>query len=457
MSTAQSVVSARDSGKKNEELIKMVKEMKAIGLEEEEELKELEKEIEDIEKGIEEDYEEEEKPVVAAVTEPEKAAKRKLAVKKDEFEEGQKLVAIVDIEPEEEGDLAVRQNELLTFLEYEDDPAWLEVETSTGKTGFVPRSKVRVYDEDEEPVESLTETKPEQKKSKWKLGKSKLKLESSDALKQSGAVPSTFSDASLPALAAQHSQDALLTVASTKSSLNLKNLYWEAKESRLRSKLVQFQKLFVVHKCINVPAPTKADLAVLSRTLNVCLFDGVSVLSNVHTIRAHVVGKDEKTWSFEDEVSDVVSVSDLSEFFVRSNLVSENNLGVLFELSVYCRSTGTGEESELCCGWTHLPFRDPVTKQQVANKSYDLVLSGGSIFEKKRPLDPKGGAAGGSAWNDLIGKMFKESKLKVNVKEPSSLFFDTLNCLPEPLVVSSVVAPFVKYYREEIGEFVCFA
>ncbi len=128
----------------------------------------------------------------------------------------------------------------------------------------------------------------------------------------------------------------------------------------------------------------------LSRTLNVCLFDGVSVLSNVHTIRAHVVGKDEKTWSFEDEVSDVVSVSDLSEFFVRSNLVSENNLGVLFELSVYCRSTGTGEESELCCGWTHLPFRDPVTKQQVANKSYDLVLSGGVDFREEAAVGSEG-------------------------------------------------------------------
>jgi len=147
-----------------------------------------------------------------------------------------------------------------------------------------------------------------------------------------------------------------------------------------------------------------------------------------------------------------VSISDLSEFFIRSNVVSENNIGVLFELSVYCKMNSTGEESELCCGWAHLPFKDPVTKQQVANKSYDLVLNGGSIFDKKKPLDPSGKSGSGGAWNDLIAKMFKESKLKLNVKEPSNLFFEILGCLPEPLVVSSLTAPFIKYYREEIGE-----
>ena len=60
-------------------------------------------------------------------------------------------------------------------------------------------------------------------------------------------------------------------------------------------------------------------------------------MSNIHTIRAHVVGKDERTWLFDDENTDVVPIIDYSEFFVRSNISDKPNLGILFELSMYCR------------------------------------------------------------------------------------------------------------------------
>jgi hypothetical protein len=64
----------------------------------------------------------------------------------------------------------------------------------------------------------------------------------------------------------------------------------------------------------------------------------MQILSNVHTIRAHVIGKDEKTWMFEDDYSDVVQIVDFSEFFLRSNVTTDKpNLGILFELSMYCK------------------------------------------------------------------------------------------------------------------------
>jgi hypothetical protein len=77
---------------------------------------------------------------------------------------------------------------------------------------------------------------------------------------------------------------------------------------------------------------------ILSRCLRICLFDGVNIHSNIHTIRAHVLGKDERTWVFEDEITDIVPLDDYSEFFVRSFLNTDiPNLGLLFELSVYCK------------------------------------------------------------------------------------------------------------------------
>ena len=113
------------------------------------------------------------------------------------------------------------------------------------------------------------------------------------------------------------------------------------------------------------------------------------VLSNIHTIRAKVVGKDERTWLFDDEYSDSVSIMDYSECFIRALLgANESQLGILFELSVYCRKKNTNEESELCCGWAHIPFVDHVSNTQIVNKSYDLLINGGSIYDKNVPLDP---------------------------------------------------------------------
>lgn len=49
----------------------------------------------------------------------------------------------------------------------------------------------------------------------------------------------------------------------------------------------------------------------------------------------------------------------------------------------------TDEETELCCGWTHIPFIDGSSRLQLLNRSYDLVLNGGSVHDKTDvPLDP---------------------------------------------------------------------
>lgn len=97
-------------------------------------------------------------------------------------------------------------------------------------------------------------------------------------------------------------------------------------------------KTIVIHKCTNIPAPNKQELEVLSRTLRVCLFDGVSVIGNVHSIRAHIVGRDDRTWIFEDSYKALISLFDFSEFFLIANAVPEKpNLGLLFELSIYAK------------------------------------------------------------------------------------------------------------------------
>ena len=41
--------------------------------------------------------------------------------------------------------------------------------------------------------------------------------------------------------------------------------------------MVSFQKMFIIHKCSNIPMPDKDEMTVLSRKVRICLFDGESV------------------------------------------------------------------------------------------------------------------------------------------------------------------------------------
>ncbi len=153
------------------------------------------------------------------------------------------------------------------------------------------------------------------------------------------------------------------------------------------------------------------------------------------------------------DLGDNAASSDLAELFVRADLEpgAGTGLALLFELAVQCRARATGEQSELCCGWAQLPLVDASAgRQPLACRSYDLALGGGSVFGRHVPLE--GAAKHAGAFGELIGRVFGEAKLKVSVREPSSALCETLNCLPEPLIASTVIAPFIKYYREAIGK-----
>lgn len=129
----------------------------------------------------------------------------------------------------------------------------------------------------------------------------------------------------------------------------------------------------------------------MCRLVRVALFDGASIVSNVHTIRAHIsTNGNERQWEFEDENSNSVLLTDYSEFFFRTKAIPDKpNMGLLFELSVYARPKDSDEVVESGYGWCHLPFQDPSNKALIANKTYTLNLNGGSIFnDKNMPLDP---------------------------------------------------------------------
>jgi hypothetical protein len=111
-------------------------------------------------------------------------------------------------------------------------------------------------------------------------------------------VPASFAEARLAAVAGEHSVGRALRLPLAASGLSLRGVFWEAREARLRPRRAHLQRLLCLGKCGHVPAPSKEHVEVLGRSVRVCLFDGVAVRGNVHTVRAHLSGKDERTWHF---------------------------------------------------------------------------------------------------------------------------------------------------------------
>jgi hypothetical protein len=68
---------------------------------------------------------------------------------------------------------------------------------------------------------------------------------------------------------------------------------------------------------------------------------------------------------------------------------------------------------------------DSQSKLQLLNRGYELVLNGGSVWDKNVPLDPNLNRNTGG-FGELITKIFKESKIKFNVKEASNTFSENL-------------------------------
>ena len=80
---------------------------------------------------------------------------------------------------------------------------------------------------------------------------------------------------------------------------------------------IRVLKNIKLQRCEELPnSGEMAGLEIQSRHVRVCLFDGKSILSNVHTIRAQFTKKQPKFWRFLDKVSDWnLSVDDRQHWF----------------------------------------------------------------------------------------------------------------------------------------------
>ncbi|PAA92679.1 hypothetical protein BOX15_Mlig013883g4 [Macrostomum lignano] len=149
------------------------------------------------------------------------------------------------------------------------------------------------------------------------------------------------------------------------------------------------RKLVHLQKCLTMPSGLPNP--VLDRFVRLCLFDGQGPVSNVHTVRATVTAKDDRTWTFSTRVTDTSSGLDYGELYLRYNF-GQNNVQLLIEATVVCKIE-TSEPIELSIGHVTVPLFDE-NGGPLPAKGFDLQFEGGSPFDRQQEVDSRLGQFG---------------------------------------------------------------
>ena len=198
-----------------------------------------------------------------------------------------------------------------------------------------------------------------------------------------------------------------------------------------------------------IPLPGK-NVEVKSRWVRVCLFDGTRVLSNIIKIKALCTDKEQRNWTFNHKESEQMQSIDLGEIFIRTNR-TDDNIGILFELSVRFVRKSSAEERELTCGWVHLPLFEE-GGMPTANRSLELPVNGGTPVEKGVLLDADlGRNEQTSMFRSLIAGN-KQPRCTVRLYAPAKEQKDYLDILPDTIIgCTSHMAAFA-YYRQILAD-----
>ncbi|WAR19661.1 NPHP1-like protein [Mya arenaria] len=241
---------------------------------------------------------------------------------------------------------------------------------------------------------------------KGNVPSSYLQTSVTDVLHALGAVPSGFR---VSTLAKKFNED----------------LFFDPSENKIRPKIVREQRVVTITSCRQIP-----------------------MLSNIHTIKVASVDKDQRTWSFNTRISDYMETFQHAEMFIRTNNVSQN-LGILFELCASYVRSNTKETGEFSCGWAMLPLEDQTSGLPIQNKSYELVVNGGTPYEKGVEVDPSiSRRASSNALMSLISGN-KQPRLMVKLTLPKRDQKELLDTLPETLVGNMSLLQMYSYYRQD--------
>ncbi|XP_026700094.1 nephrocystin-1 isoform X1 [Athene cunicularia] len=373
-------------------------------------------------------------------------------------------IAVGNFSAQQEEDLTFTKGEVLLIHDKKVDGWWV-AENSKGERGLVPRTYLAVHYEDadsqeqsEEHIEVVDETADgtEIKKrtdSHWSaVRRAVTENDTVEVLTTIGAVPAGFRQSTLFQLLEEGNQfrsSHFLQPELTPSQLAFKDLVWNSEKNTIYPRPTRISLIVTLCSCKMIPLPG-VSIQVLSRHVRLCLFDGNQVLSNIHTVRATWQPKNPQMWTFSPRVTGILPSLLDGDCFVRSNSLS-SDIGILFELGITYIRNATGERGELSCGWAFLKLFTS-NGMPVPSKMYELLLNGGTPYERGIEVDPSiSRRAGSSVFHQFI-TLKKQPVLVVKLRSLSAQSKDILNLLPETLIGSMCYIHILIFYRQILGD-----
>ncbi|XP_025019991.1 nephrocystin-1 isoform X2 [Python bivittatus] len=376
------------------------------------------------------------------------------------------FIALGDFAAQQEGDLTFKKEEVLLIIEKKPDGWWL-AKNLKGEKGLVPKTYLTAKDREvEEPSEEETEDDIEvadetaggvnilkRTDSHWSAVKKALTENNTlDALTTMGAVPAGFRPSTLAQLldeGIQFRASTFLQPVLTPSNLSFQDLIWSPEKGSIQPRPTRISLVMTLWNCKGIPFPG-ISIQVLSRHIRLCLFDGNRILSNIHTVRASWQPKNPKTWTFSPRVTGILPCILDGDCFIRSNNPSPD-IGLLFELGITYNHNSTGERGELSCGWAFLKLFDS-SGLPISSKTYELLLNGGTPYEKRVEVDPSiSRRANSNVFHQMIS-LRKQPQLLVKLRSISTQSKGILNLLPEVLIGSMCYMHLILFYRQILGD-----
>uniref|UniRef100_A0A8D0FMG3 Nephrocystin 1 n=1 Tax=Strix occidentalis caurina TaxID=311401 RepID=A0A8D0FMG3_STROC len=355
-------------------------------------------------------------------------------------------IAVGNFSAQQEEDLTFTKGEVLLIHDKKVDGWWV-AENSKGERGLVPRTYLAVsvlqpssvlvsplQDQSEERIEVVDETN-----------------DTVEVLATIGAVPAGFRQSTLFQLLEEGNQfrsSYFLQPELTPSQLAFKDLVWNSEKNTIYPRPTRVSLVVTLCSCKMIPLPG-VSIQVLSRHVRLCLFDGNQVLSNIHTVRATWQPKNPQMWTFSPRVTGILPSLLDGDCFVRSNSLSAD-VGILFELGITYIRNATGERGELSCGWAFLKLFTS-NGMPVPSKMYELLLNGGTPYERGVEVDPSISRRGVVSSKHYISEMIPQMLyLLYNIRSLAVTALSVL--LPETLIGSMCYIHILIFYRQILGD-----
>ncbi|CAB3411450.1 unnamed protein product [Caenorhabditis bovis] len=353
---------------------------------------------------------------------------------------GNAFIVLKDLPPSADGDLAIREGEILKILETRSDGWWM-AENVNGDRGMVPKTYLKHL-----------QISTQRTKASKRLGVR-------DSVFQAAALPvvnETEPVAPIDATADNETMDAVskwigkkvdclgdalrvdhhlsyachLAPRLSHSNIAFHDLFWNYQHDQVRKRAIRISKVLRLVRIEGMPSNcTKAlvRIALLDESKKL----GRQIVSNVHTIQAKVKGT---TWNFANKQEHVDSGIELADALIRSNYALPNVVLVIEASMIIKQNSSNSGFIEKSLGVHKIPLLDQNGQPAVVSRTYVEHLLLESIFPPRERQHEE-------HTRRIFFKVMDVPKDKIH-------FVDSM---PDVIIFNIAYLPFFYYYRRRAG------